>query len=152
MLCENCGENEANVKYTEINNGVKKQMMLCEECSKKLGIDKNYFDFNMPINLSSFLGEFLQAGENNLLEEIMPESSKTCDKCHMTYDEFMQTGKLGCDHCYETFFNKIDPVLKKIHGANRYVGRKLQISDNTKRDSFNKTTNKMEEKPKTDKK
>ena len=38
MKCENCGKNEANVKYTQIINGEKKQMFLCEECSKKLGV------------------------------------------------------------------------------------------------------------------
>ena len=32
MKCENCGKNEANVKYTQIINGEKKQMFLCEEC------------------------------------------------------------------------------------------------------------------------
>ena len=28
MLCQNCGENEANVRYTQIINGVKKQVKL----------------------------------------------------------------------------------------------------------------------------
>ena len=40
MKCENCGKNEANVKYTQIINGEKKQMFLCEECSKKLEVSK----------------------------------------------------------------------------------------------------------------
>ena len=34
MLCENCGDNEANIKYTQITNGVKKQMNLCEKCAQ----------------------------------------------------------------------------------------------------------------------
>ena len=43
MLCENCGKHEANVKYTQIINGVKKEMLLCEEwsnteISKKMAI------------------------------------------------------------------------------------------------------------------
>ena len=36
MKCENCGKNEANVKYTQIINGEKKQMFLCEDCHNKL--------------------------------------------------------------------------------------------------------------------
>ena len=55
MLCENCGKHEANVKYTQIINGVKKEMLLCEECAKERGI--NNIDFNMPINFSSFLSD-----------------------------------------------------------------------------------------------
>ena len=52
MLCDNCGKRNANVRYTQIINGNKKEMILCEECSKKLGIGN--MNFNMPINFSSF--------------------------------------------------------------------------------------------------
>ena len=62
MLCENCGNHEANVRYTEIINGEKKEMHLCEECSQKLGIGN--MDFKMPINFSSFLGDFFDEFEN----------------------------------------------------------------------------------------
>ena len=48
MVCQNCGKNEANVKYTQIVNGVKKEMVLCEECAEKMGISN--FKVNMPIH------------------------------------------------------------------------------------------------------
>ena len=57
MLCQNCGNHEGNIKYTQIINGVKKEMILCEECAKEFGIDE--INFNMPINFSSFLGDLL---------------------------------------------------------------------------------------------
>ena len=53
MLCENCNENEANVRYTQIINGVKKEMNLCEECAHKLGVGE--ININMPIDFSNFL-------------------------------------------------------------------------------------------------
>ena len=56
MLCQNCGENEANVKYTQIVNGEKKEMILCEDCARKMGIGN--FKMNIPINFSNFLGDF----------------------------------------------------------------------------------------------
>ena len=52
MLCDNCGKKEANVKYSENINGVKREFNLCEECSKKLGIGE--INFKMPIDFSSF--------------------------------------------------------------------------------------------------
>ncbi len=120
MKCENCGENEANVKYTQIINGVKKQMSLCDKCSEKLGIDD--VKFNMPINFSSFLGDVFDIYEDTFPEIIKPKTL-TCDRCNMTYDEFLQTGKFGCEECYEVFKTKLDPILKNIHGVNRHVGR-----------------------------
>ena len=40
MKCENCKENKANVRYTQVINGEKIQMNLCDKCAKELGIDK----------------------------------------------------------------------------------------------------------------
>jgi protein arginine kinase activator len=42
----------------------------------------------------------------------------------MTYDEFLNLGKFGCSNCYSIFSNKIDNILKKINGSNRYLGDK----------------------------
>ena len=47
MLCQNCGKNEVNFKYTQVVNGVKKEMALCEKCAKELGLEN--MDFNIPI-------------------------------------------------------------------------------------------------------
>lgn len=140
MLCENCGKREANVMYTQIINGDKKEMHLCEECSEKLGIGN--MDFKMPISFSSFLGDFLDEFENDtLLPELNPIKQLTCDSCGMTFEDFMNTGKFGCSNCYDAFESKIDPILKNIHGANRHVGRlgKIGQSSNLKEQKDNNT-------------
>ena len=126
MLCENCGENEANVRYTQIINGVKKEMALCEKCSRELGIGE--MNFSMPINLSSFLGEFFGNAENVSLPGFTTTKELLCDECGMTFDEFTNTGKFGCANCYDAFSDRIVPILKNLHGANRHVGRKGKIT------------------------
>lgn len=125
MLCENCGENEANVRYTQIVNGVKKEMKLCQKCADELGIGE--IDFNMPIDLSSFLTEFFDDTTDTFLPEFTTPKELKCDECGMTYNEFIDTGKFGCAKCYDVFTNKIDPILKKLHASNRYIGRKGKI-------------------------
>ncbi len=157
MKCENCGENEANVRYTQIINGVKKQMSLCDKCAENLGIED--IDFNMPISFSSFLGDVFDMYEDTIPSLITPKTL-ICDKCNMSYDEFLQTGKLGCEECYEVFKTKLSPILKNIHGANKHVGRignfrdgskNFQTVDNYKENYKNETkTNKQEEKSKLD--
>ena len=123
MLCDNCKENKATVEYTEVINGEKRQMHLCKECSHKLGIDN--ISFNMPISFSSFFGGLLDDYDE---QEFMPlfQSAKElkCDNCNLTYDEFVNQGKFGCEKCYDTFSEKIDSLLKRLHGSNKYVGRK----------------------------
>lgn len=42
----------------------------------------------------------------------------------------LRNGKFGCDKCYETFEDKIDSILKNIHGANNHVGRNIKQIEN----------------------
>ena len=69
MLCQNCGKNEANVRYTQIVNGTKKEMVLCEECAEKMGIGG--FKVNMPIHFSNFFDDFFD--DEQLLPSFMKE-------------------------------------------------------------------------------
>lgn len=134
MLCQNCGENEANVRYTSIVNGVKKEMILCEKCSKELGIEQ--LDFSMPINFSSFLGDFFE-DEKEFLPSFIKQEKLICDKCGMTYDEFIDTGKFGCENCYEIFSEKVDPILKNIQTGNRHIGRGIEAKNKTQKQNNN---------------
>lgn len=142
MLCENCGKNEANVRYSENINGVRKELHLCEECSRRLGIvDK--MDFRMPsFDLSNFFGSFLEDFSNS--SDFMPLLSEVkqikCDSCGSTFDDIINTGRYGCANCYDVFEDRMDPILKKLQGANRHNGRLGKISDNKMK--FEKEENK----------
>lgn len=147
MLCQNCKKNEANVKYTQIINGRKQEMMLCEECSRSLGLDYA-MDFNMPIDFSNFLGDLISDYQDtNLLPLLSNPRELKCNNCNMSYEEFLNTGKLGCSECYTNFENQIDSVLKRIHGNTAYNGKKLTSKRKDARVISNvttKTDNKLE--------
>ena len=152
MLCENCGKREANVRYSENINGVKKEMHLCEECSRKLGITDR-MDFRMPsLDFSNFFGSFL---EDFSTPDFMPLLNEVklvkCDSCGSTFEDIINTGRYGCANCYDVFEDRMDPILKKLQGANRHNGRLGKISDNNvkfeKKDeqrSENKADSKLE--------
>lgn len=123
MLCQNCGKNEVNFRYTQIVNGVKKEMALCDKCARELGLES--IDFSMPINFSSFFSDFFNDTEN-----FLPSFAKTslleCNDCKMTFEDFANTGEFGCGNCYITFADRISPVLKKLHGSSIHVGREYR--------------------------
>lgn len=132
MLCQNCGKNEVNFRYTQVINGVKKEMALCDKCARSLGLES--LDFNMPINFSNFLGDFLNVAADT---DFLPSFTKTgvlkCNNCGMTYNEFVDTGKFGCSQCYDIFANVLDPVLKNIHGSSTHVGRRSRLTASDKK-------------------
>ena len=152
MLCENCGKREANVRYSENINGVKKEMNLCDECSRKLGIaDK--MDFRMPsLDFSNLFGSFLEDFSTPDFMPLLNEVKQIkCDSCGSTFDDIINTGRYGCANCYDVFENRMDPILKKLQGANRHNGRLGKVSDNNVKfdnnegiKAENKTDNKLE--------
>lgn len=122
MLCQNCGDKEANVSYTQIINGIKKEMALCDTCAKKLGLQS--LDFNMPIHFSNFLGDFLEEYEDSsFLPSFVKQAHPKCDICQMEYERFLKNGMFGCPECYEVFSDRIEPILKNLHGNTRHIGR-----------------------------
>lgn len=119
MLCSNCGKNEANVRYTRIINGQKTEFALCEECAKKVGLDD--IDFSMPINFSNFLSDFFD--DDALLPSFAKVGVEKCPKCGLTYNEFVNNGKFGCGECYNAFSDRLDAILKNLHGSYKHTGR-----------------------------
>ncbi len=140
MLCQNCNKNEANVKYTQIINGEKKEMMLCEECSHELGIDT--MNFNLPVSFSNFFSNFLDDYDTDFMPLLTKAKETRCDKCGMTYNDFIELSKFGCDNCYDVFADRIDPILKRLQGSNRYLGKKAEINE-ANREANNKVEKKV---------
>ncbi len=119
MLCQNCGKNEANIRYTQIINGIKKEIALCSDCAKKLGMD----NLELPFNLNSFLGDFFNDYAETEFMPMLQTNELKCKNCGMTYDEFINTGVFGCSQCYDVFSNPIDSLLKNLHGTSKHIGR-----------------------------
>lgn len=140
MLCENCGKREANVRYSENINGVKKEMNLCEECSKRLGITEQRV-FRMPsLDFSNFFGSFLEdfASMPNFIPLLEQVKDVKCESCGYTFNDIVNSGRYGCANCYDVFEDRMEPILKKLQGANRHTGRLGKISDNNVK--FDKTS------------
>src|SRR5699024_9731788 len=61
-----------------------------------------------------------------------PNTTLKCNKCNMTYEEFLNTGKFGCEECYNAFGYKVDSLLKRIQGTDKYIGRKANHNENNR--------------------
>lgn len=123
MKCQKCKKKIATVTYTENINGKKTKYSLCEECAKELDIDNLVFD---EFDNSLFKSFFKQ----NLVQEKKLANDKKCSCCGCTFEDIIRLERLGCSNCYDEFQEKLDIIFKKMHGKNRYVGRKKEESKN----------------------
>ena len=76
-------------------------------------------------NLNEILVNLLNAFSKNEKEEysINSDQEKKCSNCGLTYADFVRTGKLGCSQCYEAFHNQIKPLLNRLHGHFKHMGK-----------------------------
>jgi len=137
MLCQNCERNEANVKYTQIINGEKKQMVLCEKCAKKLGIGN--FKVSVPAHFSNFLGEFFD--NSNLLPDFVNEKDDMFEG-----ENFITNELLNCLESCNSMESTINSALRGIYGKENAPKKTLNIEEKLKNIGENKSKNKTENK------
>ena len=58
MLCQNCGKNEVNFRYTQVINGEKREIALCDKCAKKLGLESLDFSREIEDLFNTYIGDF----------------------------------------------------------------------------------------------
>ena len=95
MLCQNCGNNEANVRYTQIVNGVKKEMNLCSECAEKMGINQDeIMAIGDNINDKDHIGVCLDTCHLNDSGIDINNFDEYLDE----FDKIIGISKIGCIH------------------------------------------------------
>ena len=116
--CQNCQKNPATLHLTEIQDNRMTELHLCQACAEEKGLD------NMPKSPKFSIGELLANmvdGMSNTEEERV--GPVQCPSCGMHYSSFSETRRLGCSGCYDAFGSKLKPLLRRIHGSTRHVGK-----------------------------
>lgn len=121
MLCEKCKIREANIKYTEVINGIKTEHNLCSQCAKEadFGQYSAIFDGEFPLGklLSGLLGMKTPSPRQERLQEVV------CPTCKTTYEEFAEKSCFGCSDCYHVFDLLIGGQIKKLQESASHTGK-----------------------------
>jgi len=118
MLCQQCRKRPAAVHITKIINGRKTELNLCAECAGEQGELDFFVEPQFPIQ--SFLAGLLKKGA---VPVVPAAASPRCPGCGLAFHDFARTGRLGCSECYERFGERLEPVLRRIHGSLVHSGK-----------------------------
>lgn len=117
MDCQQCNVRPATVRLKQESKGKVSEFFLCDVCANH----NSTIHFGAPLNINDFLLGFMNVHNkgktNNNVQTMM------CDICGLTFEKFKESGKLGCQTCYEKFEDKLDPIIKRIHGNSKYQGK-----------------------------
>ncbi len=114
MLCQKCGKNPATTHIKTIVNGKLTEYDLCSECAREKGYT-NFFK-EMDFGFGDLLGGFIGT-------PAMKGSTVRCPKCGASFEEIMETGKIGCMECYKVFHDRLLPTIHRIHGTAKHKGK-----------------------------
>jgi protein arginine kinase activator len=112
MKCQSCEKNPATVHLTEITEEGKSVFDLCEDCASKKGIVQG--------TLPSILKELVEGPKEGASSK---EPALRCPECGITFEQFREKGRFGCPRDYDVFAKELTPLLEKVHGAVKHVGR-----------------------------
>jgi len=115
VQCNVCHKKEATVHLTEIINDKVTKLHLCEECARQKS-DEMEVHFGLSDLLAGLadLGGFQEPSLKKVLK---------CPACGFALQDFQRTGRLGCPKCYEAFEKQLAPLLRRIHGQDRHMGK-----------------------------
>lgn len=121
MLCQECGKRPATLHFTKIVNGDKTEFHFCEPCAREKGelIPGTANGFSIHNLLSGLLELDPAAKAAASQKAVQPR----CDVCGMTYSQFSKVGRFGCEQCYKHFQERLEPLLKRVHGNTTHVGK-----------------------------
>ena len=119
MKCQVCDENMATIHLTEIENGVNKEIHLCEECYKE---EKQDAEIETTPSIDDVIKTLLKTMEDGV------EIKTKCSVCGSSYTDFQENGLFGCSNDYTVFKEGIEPLLEKIHGSAVHKGKVPHIN------------------------
>ena len=122
MLCDDCKKNKACIHITQISPEGKIDKNLCEACAAKYGDFLFHSTRQEKQEKDISMDDFLQGMFSNAQPKEQAHET-TCPNCGMSYNDFLETGKIGCSVCYDTFRSQLEPVLRRIHGSSTHTGK-----------------------------
>lgn len=119
MQCQICNKNDATIHLTEIVDGARSEMHICEQCAVEQDIS-----IKSPISINELLSNLLAVQPSD--DELAGPSERdlVCPNCGFTLAQFRKEGVLGCPHDYEVFEKMLLPLIEKAHdGKTAHCGK-----------------------------
>ena len=121
MLCDLCLKNNATIHIQEVINGNERAGHYCGLCAAKKGIKLHSFgDHGVAKCVFSISSVADKAPDGKKSEE---SHCVVCSECSTTSEKFQETGRLGCEACYDTFGGILNEILTEIHRGSVHLGK-----------------------------
>jgi protein arginine kinase activator len=119
MQCQVCQKRTATIHLTELANGARTELHICEHCASEQGIATH-----SQTSINELLSHLLAVQPSD--EEMFgpAEQQSVCPTCGFTLDRLRKEGTLGCPLDYKVFEQALLPLIERAHGGkNSHCGK-----------------------------
>ena len=127
LLCDDCGESNAQVHLTSIEADDMRTLNLCVSCAAARGLSSEEAEeagAGGKPPLVDFLAQIGSAGP----QAPVPAAPAPCPFCGISASDFRKAGRVGCSQCYVHYETQLRSLLRRIHGSSQHAG-KLYLSE-----------------------
>ncbi len=127
--CSICGQADAQLKVRQVDkDGKQSEIEVCADCARQRGFAEAE---KVKVHAAEVLAE---------MKQDVKESDRrlVCPGCGMSYADFKRLGRLGCAGCYTSFQEKLEPVVRRLHGAVQHVGRSVTAGRKQAQETVNR--------------
>ena len=116
--CDKC-DKPATIHLTDIADGEKTEVHLCEDCAMAEGLLKAALPLNQLLQ-----GLGIVQNDSGAIVKSTEQAERTCDTCGLSFIEFRQRGLLGCPNDYDAFGPALETLVERAQeGATQHVGK-----------------------------
>jgi protein arginine kinase activator len=134
MRCDACGQAEAVVPLTVVDDNESRTEHLCAACAEARGIPVSE-PLPESILLAGLLQQFGKEGADaGGFAGAAPSPTPECPFCGLTLRKFKETGRLGCPQCWTAFEPQLEKLVRRVHGALHHAGKTYLPPDPTASD------------------
>ncbi|EMX5418551.1 UvrB/UvrC motif-containing protein [Listeria innocua] len=121
MICQKCGENKAIIALQQLNEAGKvESLYLCENCATKEALASEKDLVKAMDTFSEVALDFLTL----LQKEESAQKKVVCENCNLSFEEFLQTNRVGCAQCYSAFEEQLVPIIGRVqNGYKKHIGK-----------------------------
>lgn len=115
MICQVCKQRHATTHLKRVINGKVFEAYVCDHCAVKQGADVvNVSALSLGSLFGGLFSEPVWRGQNN---------AERCTTCMKSFQEIIDSGRVGCADCYTVFYDRLLPSVQKIHGKTTHIGK-----------------------------
>jgi protein arginine kinase activator len=123
MLCQNCHKNLATARYAEVVDGKVTDLHLCPACLKARQEDTGAgFELSGPVKPARTAASLFPTDDEFALVRV-------CRSCGTRLLSILDSGKVECSQCFQSFAEALLPMLTDLHGATQHVGKSPLVDD-----------------------